>query len=192
MEGQITQLLQRASAGDSAAADELLPIVYTELHRLARKHLRSERAGHTLQATALVNEAYMRMVGHSNAAFPDRARFLAFASRLMRNILVDYARARSSAKRGGQVQNAIADTGFMDVPVDHTDRLVSILDLSTALDALADEHARAAEAIELRYFGGMTAEETAAALGRSIHTVQHDLRFGHAWLRRRMARSTVE
>jgi RNA polymerase sigma factor (TIGR02999 family) len=192
LEGRITELLQRAGAGDSAAADELLPMVYAELHRLARKHMRGERPGHTLQATALVNEAYMRMVGQSNAAFPDRARFLAFASRLMRNILVDYARARNSAKRGGPGQDAMAQADLDDVSVDETDRLISVLDLSTALDALAGEHARAAEAIELRYFGGLTAEETAAALDRSVHAVQHDLRFGHAWLRRRLAGSPAE
>ncbi len=190
MDGPITQLLQRAGAGDSTAADELLSMVYAELHRLARKHLRDERPGHTLQATALVNEAYLRMVGQSNATFPDRARFLAFASRLMRNILVDHARARNSAKRGGPVQHAVADTSFTDVSVDESDRLISVLDLSTALDALAEEHARAADAIELRYFGGLTAEETAAVRDRSVHTVQHDLRFGHAWLRRRLAGST--
>ena len=192
LEGHITQLLQRAGAGDAAAADELLPVLYEELHRLARKHLRAERPGHTLQATALVNEAYVKLVGRSSTSFPDRARFLAFASRLMRNILVDHARARNSAKRGGQAQNVPADTDVIDVSVDETDRLISILDLHSALEGLAEAHASAAEAIEMRYFGGMTAEETALASGRSVHIVQHDLRFAHAWLRRRLAQPQAD
>jgi RNA polymerase sigma-70 factor (ECF subfamily) len=186
LEGPVTLLLRRATAGDASASDELLPIVYAELHRVARRHLRRERPHHTLQATALVSEAYLKIFGKSDARFPDRAHFMAFASRLMRSILVDYARARNSVKRGGTLQRVPADTN-LDVVVDEADRIVSLLDLNAALDALAEEHAAAAAAIEMRYFGGMTAEETALASGRSVHVVQHDLRFAHAWLRRRLA-----
>jgi RNA polymerase sigma factor (TIGR02999 family) len=183
---EITELLRRASAGDALASHELLPIVYGELHRLARHHLYGERPDHTLQATALVNEAYLKIFGGAQTAFPDRAHFLAFASRLMRSILVDHARTRNAVKRGGDLQRVPIDDN-LDVTVDGADRLISLLDLNTAIDALALEHPSAAQAVEMRYFGGMTAEETALAAGRSVHVVQHDLRFAHAWLRRRLS-----
>jgi RNA polymerase sigma-70 factor, ECF subfamily len=186
MDGQVTRLLRRASAGDAAASDELLPIVYAELHRAARRHLRGERPDHTLQATALVNEVYLKIFGGSEAEFPDRAHFLAFASRLMRTILVDYARARNAVKRGGDLQRVPIDT-HLEIAGDSADELISVLDLNAAIDALAKEHPSAARAIEMRYFGGMTAEETALAVDRTVHVVQHDLRFAHAWLRRRLA-----
>jgi RNA polymerase sigma factor (TIGR02999 family) len=181
----ITQLLRRASAGDAGASDELLPIVYAELHRVARRHLQGERRDHTLQATALVNEAYLRIFGGSQAQFPDRAHFLAFASKAMRNILVDHARARQADKRGGDLQRVPVDDA-LTVALDSAERLISLLDLNAAIDALADQHPSAARAVEMRYFGGMTAEETAQAVGQSVHVVQHDLRFAHAWLRRRL------
>jgi RNA polymerase sigma factor (TIGR02999 family) len=188
VDGRVTQLLRRASAGDAAASEELLPIVYTELHRLATSHMRRERLEHTLQPTALVNEAYLKIVGHANAEFPDRARFLAFASRLMRTILVDHARARNSSKRGGGAQHVQVDTG-LEIAVDdaEADRVISLLDLNVALDELSAQHPHAADAIEMRYFGGMTAEETATVVGRSVHVVQHDLRFARAWLGRRLS-----
>jgi len=182
----ITQLLRRASAGDAGASHELLPIVYAELHRVARRHLQGERRDHTLQATALVNEAYLRIFGGSQSRFPDRAHFLAFASKAMRNVLIDHARARQADKRGGDLQRVPVDD-TLTVAVDSADRLISVLDLNAAIDALADEHPSAARAVEMRYFGGMTAEETALAVGQTVHVVQHDLRFAHAWLRRRLA-----
>ena len=186
MDDHVTQLLRRVSAGDAVASEELLPIVYAELHRVARRHLRSERPGHTLQATALVNETYLKIFGGSEAEFPDRAHFLAFASRLMRSILVDHARARNAAKRGGDLQRVAVDAS-LEIAVDDVEQLISLLDLNAAIDALAGEHPSAAQAVEIRYFGGMTAEETALAVGRTVHVVQHDLRFAHAWLRRRLA-----
>jgi RNA polymerase sigma factor (TIGR02999 family) len=186
VEGDVTQLLRRVSAGDAVASDELLPIVYAELHRVARRHLHGERPGHTLQATALVNEAYLKIFGASGAEFPDRAHFLAFASKLMRSILVDYARARNATKRGGDLQRVPADD-HLEVAVGSADQLISLLDLNAAIDVLSEEHPSAARAIEMRYFGGMTAEETALSLGRTVHVVQHDLRFAHAWLRRRLS-----
>jgi len=182
----ITQLLRRASAGDARASHELLPIVYAELHRVARRHLQGERRDHTLQATALVNEAYLRIFGGSQSRFPDRAHFLALASKAMRNVLIDHARARQADKRGGDLQRVPVDD-TLTVAVESAERLISVLDLNAAIDALADEHPSAARAVEMRYFGGMTAEETALAVGQTVHVVQHDLRFAHAWLRRRLA-----
>lgn len=181
----MTQLLRLASAGDAVASDELMPIIYSELHRLARGHLSRERPGHTLQATALVNEAYVRIFGRPNADFPDRAHFLAFASRVMRSILVDHARARNAAKRGGDVQK-VSGTAI-EIAMEDTNHSVSVLDLHAAIDELAASHPDPAQAIEMRYFGGMTAEETSIAVGRTVFVVQHDLRFAHAWLRRRLA-----
>src|SRR5262249_18856647 len=136
---EITQLLRRAGAGDADASRELLPIVYAELHRVARRHLQRERKDHTPQATALVHEAYLSMFGGSPARFPDRAHFLAFASKAMRHILIDYARSRQADKRGGDLQRVPVDE-TLSVAVDSAERLISILDLNAAIDALADEH----------------------------------------------------
>jgi RNA polymerase sigma factor (TIGR02999 family) len=194
VDGPITHLLRRVGAGDAVASEELLTIVYAELHRVAQRHLRGERPGHTLQATELVNEAYLKIFGGSEATFPDRAHFLAFASRLMRSILVDHARARNAAKRGGDLQRVPADTSLEIAvdDIDSADHLISLLDLNSAIDALSEDHPSAARAIEMRYFGGMTAEETALAVGRTVHVVQHDLRFAHAWLRRRLTSPTTD
>ena len=182
MDEQITVLLRRMSAGDSAASDELMPIVYAELRRIAGLHLRKERQDHTLQPTALVNEAYLRMFGQAAPLFSDRAHFLALTSRIMRGILVDHARSRSSAKRGGDPRRV-----DLTIVVDGSDSLVGLLDLHLALEELSAEHPHPAQAVEMRYFGGMTAEQTAEVVGRSVHVVQHELRFAHSWLRRRLA-----
>jgi RNA polymerase sigma-70 factor (ECF subfamily) len=184
-DAQITELLRRVRAGESSASHELMPIVYGELRRIARQHLRKERRDHTLQPTALVNEVYLRIFEGSNPQFSDRAHFMAIVSRTMRGILVDYARARGSAKRGGHEQRIALDTG-MATPGQNGDALVSLLDLDLAIEALARENPSPAQVIEMRYFGGMTAEETAEVVGRSVHIVQHELRFAHAWLRRRL------
>jgi RNA polymerase sigma-70 factor (ECF subfamily) len=185
LDAQITELLRRVSAGDSSASEELMPVVYAELRRIARRHLRNERQDHTLQPTALVNEVYLRMFERTIPQFSDRAHFMAIASRIMRSILVDYARARRSAKRGGEDQRITLDTDLaMAAP--NGDALVSLLDLDLAIEALARENPYPAQVVEMRYFGGMTAEETAEVVGRSIHVVQHELRFAHAWLRRRL------
>lgn len=186
MDAQITELLLRVRAGDSSASDELMPVVYAELHRIARRHLSKERQDHTLQPTALVNEVYLRMFRGSNPQFSDRAHFMAIASRIMRSILVDYARARASAKRGGHGQRIAFDTDLA-MPVTYSDALVSLLDLDLAIEALERENPSPAQVIEMRYFGGMTAEETAEVVGRSVNIVQHELRFAHAWLRRRLS-----
>ena len=174
-EPQITELLRRVRAGDESASNELMPLVYGELHRIARTHLRKERPGHTLQPTALVNEAYLRIFQSSPPEFVDRAHFMALASRVMRRVLVDYARRRAAAHRAG------------GIAIDAVLPALDLLDLDLAIQELARDNSDIATAVEMRYFGGMTAEETAQATGRTIHVVQHDLRFAHAWLRRRFA-----
>jgi RNA polymerase sigma-70 factor, ECF subfamily len=169
-------------AGDEAARSELMSVVYRTLHRIAEAHLRKERPDHTLQPTALVNEAYVKLFGHSEIDFVDRAHFFAVVSRAMRRILVDHARARAAARRNeGRVQ---LDTS---IEFQAGTEPMKLLDLDLALDALARERNTLAELIEMHYFGGMTAEETAEVVGRSVHVVRHELRLAHAWLRRELA-----
>jgi RNA polymerase sigma-70 factor (ECF subfamily) len=163
-----------------------MPVVYAELHRIARRQLRKERPHHTLQPTALVNEVFVKIFESAKPQFCDRAHFMALASRIMRGILVDYARARGSAKRGGNDQRITLDTDVAMVASPES-APVSLLDLDMAIDALAQENPSPAQVIEMRYFGGMTAEETAEVVGRSVNVVQHELRFAHAWLRRRLS-----
>lgn len=181
----ITDLLHQLRVGDEAARGQLMEVVYEALHRIARAHLRNERADHTLQPTALVNEAYLRLFGGREVQFVDRAHFFAVVSRVMRRILVDHARARLTARRNdghihlsGPAMEVEADTGREEV---------QLLDLDRALDALGRERSSLAELIEMRYFGGMTAEETAEVVCRSVHVVRHELRVAHAWLRRELA-----
>jgi len=186
MDTRVSDLLQRIREGDPEASTELLPLVYAELRRIAAGHLRRERLGHTLQPTALVNEAYLRLFGSEPPRPADRAHFLALASQVMRRILVDYARARSSDKRGGDCSQVPLEPTAIAAGASSEDQL---LELDLALDALAVEEPRLARAIELHYFGGLTAEEAAEVTGRSVHAARHDLRFAHAWLRRRLARA---
>jgi RNA polymerase sigma factor (TIGR02999 family) len=183
-------LLQRVREGDALAKDELISAVYAELHGIAHRYLRRGRPDHTLQATALVNEAYLKIFRNTTPQFTDRAHFLAYASRAIRTILVDYARTRASAKRdAGQ---RISSDDVLEVPLEKSDDLVQLLDLDSALEALARENPGPAQAIEMRYFGGMTAQETAEAANRSVHIIQHELRFAHAWLRRKLAGSHAD
>jgi RNA polymerase sigma factor (TIGR02999 family) len=178
----ITQLLNQFRAGDESARDELMDVVYSTLHQIAKSYLRKERADHTLQPTALVNEAYLKLFGRSHIEFADRAHFFAVVSRAMRRILVDHARARATVRRdGGRAQLE------PDLEVGSEPERVDLLELDFALDALASEKKSLADLIEMRYFGGMTAEETAEVVGRSAHAVRHDLRLAHAWLRRKLA-----
>jgi RNA polymerase sigma-70 factor, ECF subfamily len=179
----ITELLHQMRGGDESARGELISVVYQTLHRIAQSQLRWERPGHTLQPTALVNEAYLKLFGHSEIQFADRAHFFAVVSRVMRQILVDHARARAAARRNkGQVQ---LDTSIEFAAGAGTEPM-KLLDLDLAMDALALERSSLAELIEMRYFGGMTAEETAEVVGRSVHVVRHELRLAHAWLRREL------
>ena len=178
----VPQLLERLRAGDQSVLNELVATLYNELHRIAARHLRGERSDHTLQTTALVHEAYLRLFDDSQRGFANRGHFLAVASRVMRQVLVDYARARATQKRGGGEQSAW--TTSLEVEGHTGIEQLELLELDRAIEALAREDKSLAEVIEMRYFGGMTAEETAEALGRSVHVVRHDLRLAQAWLRR--------
>jgi RNA polymerase sigma-70 factor, ECF subfamily len=183
-EHQITELLERARAGDSHAANELMSVVHGQLHRIAARHLSYERPGHTLQPTALVNEAYLRIFGDSPQPFADRAHFVAVASRVMRQILVDYARARGAGRRGGD--RRVSWTVAVEIETAVAPQAVDLTDLDRAIEGLCGEHPQAGDVIVMRYFGGLTAEEIAEAVGRSVHVVRHEIRFGQAWLRREL------
>ena len=180
----ITELLHQMRAGDASARGELVSVVYQTLHRIAESQLRKERPDHTLQPTALVNEAYLKLFGHAEIAFADRAHFFAVVSRAMRRILVDHARARAAARRNDDLVQL--DTSI-EFEAGSGSEPMNLLDLDLAMEALARERSSLAELIEMRYFGGMTAEETAEAVGRSVHVVRHELRLAHAWLRRELA-----
>ena len=189
MSSQITALLQRLREGESSALDELMPLVYGELRRIAGAFMRRQRPGHTLQPTALVNEAFIKLFEDTQPEFADRAHFLALMSRVMRQVLVDHARALGAAKRGGGAERVPWDTNI-ELTTDRGSQPVKLLELHGALEALAHESASLAQVVEMHYFGGMTAEETAVAVGRSAHAVRHDLRLARAWLRRALARQT--
>lgn len=183
-EPKITQLLQQSREGDSSARSELLDAVHSMIRRVARGHLRKERSDHTLQPTALVNEAYLKLFGGSEIQFVDRTHFFAVVSQAMRRILVDHARQRAAARHNWETR-AVGHTRGGGRCRRGTD---GPLDLDFVLDALAKENRALADLIEMRDFGGMTAEETAEVVGRSVHIVRHELRMAHAWLRREMAR----
>lgn len=163
------------------------PGLYNDLHRIAARHLSGERRNHTLQATALVNEAYLKLAGRQDGSYNDNLHFLAVASRVMRQVLVDHARSRGAQKRIGESQKEPLSEATLQVSGEHGPEFVELIALGDALAALAVENDRLARVIEMRYFGGMTAEETAEALGVSVHAVRHDLRFAQAWLRKRMS-----
>ena len=168
-----------------------MDVVYAELRRIAKGHLRKERSDHTLQPTALVHEAYLKLFQGADVRFVDRAHFFAVVSRAMRRILVDHARARAAAHRGGDGQRVQWEPG-LDVEDGGLGEGLDFLDLDRAIAALAREKQTLAQVIEMRYFGGMTAEETAEVVGRSVHVVRHELRLAHAWLRRELARKESE
>ena len=178
----VTQLLRAWSDGDESALDSLLPLVDAELRRLARTYMARERLGHTLQTTALVNEAFMRLVDARSVTWQDRAHFLGIAARLMRRVLVDHARARGMKKRGGGNYTVALDEGMAVSPPSD----VNLLALDRALQALAAIDERKSRVIEMRFFGGMTVEETAAALGVSPDTVKRDWRLAKLWLLREL------
>jgi RNA polymerase sigma factor (TIGR02999 family) len=175
---EITELLQAWSEGDLDARDRLVPLVYQELRRRAAAHLRRERPGHTLQPTALVHEAYLRLVDQDRAAWQNRAQFLAVASQMMRRILVDRARARRMAKRsGGWTRVTLGDAIGVTHPID-----VDVLDLDDALTRLAAFDARKTQIAELRFFAGLSLDEIGRALGISLATVERDWQAARAWL----------
>jgi len=175
--GEITVLLAKARAGNERAIEKLIPIVYQELRRLAGHHMQQERSGHTLQATALVHEAYLRLAGPQNLDWQNRAHFFAMAAQVMRNLLVDHARARGRVKRGGGAALPLDEA--LTVPAANHVELLAIHD---ALDELARLDARQAQVVELRYFGGMSVEEVAAVLGVSERTVKREWQMAKAWL----------
>jgi RNA polymerase sigma factor (TIGR02999 family) len=180
----ITGLLDRWSQGDESAFRELIPLVYDELRRLAEHYLRGERAGHTLQPTALVHEAYLRLSGLNEMRLQNRTHFYGAAAQAMRRILVDHARRRLADKRGAGVDVVPLDEASLDGPVDLRLDLVALEDALNALTALAPRPARV---VELRYFGGLSVAETAAFLGVAPATVKRDWNFARAWLFRALA-----
>ncbi len=181
---RVTRLLASASQGDRSATEELFPLVYEELRVIAERFLGRERPGQTLQPTALVHEAYLRMVGPSDRGWENRAHFFGAASQAIRRILTDRARNRSRVKRGGSVRAiSLQDAGDITGP----ERDTELLALDEALSALAALDPQKARVVELRFFGGLTGEETAEALGISASTVARDWRFARVWLHARVS-----
>jgi RNA polymerase sigma factor (TIGR02999 family) len=174
--------LRKWQYGDESALSELLPLVHETLHRLAHRHINRERRGHTLQTTALVNEAFLRLVGQQNADWESRAHFFAVSAHVMRHILVDYARQRASGKRGGEFRHVTLDA---DAAVS-AERSAELVALDDALDALEKINPRGCKVVELRYFGGMSNTETAEVLRISETTVERDWRLARAWLYREL------
>ncbi len=183
-EQSLTQLLIRWGDGDQAALDELMPMVYDDLRRYAHSFLRSRGRDQTLQPTALVNEAYLRLLGKQNSSWQNRAQFFALAAKVMRDLLVDYARAQAAAKRGGSQQWRLS--------LSKADRLsskseVDLLALDQALTELTALNPQYGRIVELRYFGGLTTAETATVLGLSVPTIERGWRFAKAWLRTQLS-----
>jgi RNA polymerase sigma factor (TIGR02999 family) len=183
----VTALLVEWTRGDSAAVDKLLPLVHGELRRLAKRQMAGERQGHVLQATALVNEVYLKLIDIRRVQWQDRAHFFAMAARLMRRVLVDFARAGKNQKRGGAMHRVTFD---QDLPVvgETPEDLIAIDD---ALAAFGKEYERKAQVVELRFFGGLSVEETAEVLKISPETVMRDWKFAKGWLLRELSRVTA-
>ena len=181
----ITALLRRLSDGDPEVLDDLLPLVYGELHRQAQRYLRRERPGHTLQPTALINEAYLKLVDQKNVKWESRSHFFAIAAKLMRRILVDHARMRHRDKRGGEAENVPLDDVQEFIAVEQ--RNVDLIALDEALDRLAKKDEQQARIVELRYFSGLGLDETADVLGISRATVARDWAVAKAWLFRELS-----
>jgi RNA polymerase sigma factor (TIGR02999 family) len=184
--GEITRLLCAIRGGDNAAASQLIPLVYDELHRLASGYMRRERPNHTLQPTALLHEAYVRLMSDCDVQWKDRAHFLGVAATVMRRVLVDWARARNTEKRGGGAERIL----FEDESAGSlATQAVEIIDLDVALDKLENLDPRLSRIVELRYFGGLSVEETAEVLSVSVRTVKRDWSIARAWLRNEMSYS---
>lgn len=181
---EITRFLHRWSRGDRAALDQLVPVIYDELHKVAQGYLRQERPDHTLQPTALINEAYLRLVRQDFPEWQSRRHFYGVAAQLMRQILVEYARRRAANKRGGAGQKFSLDEALTI----SDEKAPDLIALDAALAALEKFDERKVRIIELRYFGGLSLEETAADLGISISMIGHEMRLARAWLRREMSR----
>jgi RNA polymerase sigma-70 factor, ECF subfamily len=174
---QTTRLLKAVHAGDHAAAEKLLPLVYSELHRLANAYMRRERPDHTLQPTALINEAYLRLI-KEDVDWNSRAHFVGFAAHVMRRVLVDYARARNADQRGGKMERVEMQDHFAISP----QRLEEVSLIDEALDRLEKENPRQAKVVELRYFGGLSTEQIGAMLGIAPRSVKRDWALARIWL----------
>lgn len=185
MADDVTQLLVRCRQGDEAALERLLPLVYDELRGMAARQLGKERGGHTLQATALVHEAWLRLVDQRNQDFQNRAHFLSIAAMAMRRILVNHARDRGAAKRGGDAQRVT----LVELAEELEQRAGDLIALETSLTRLAEMDPRKASIVEMRFFAGLSTDEVAAALGVSDRTVERDWRLARAWLKRDMTGS---
>jgi RNA polymerase sigma factor (TIGR02999 family) len=179
----VTQLLRRWQQGDEEATEALLPLIYGELRKIARRHLRGERDGHTLEATALVHEVYLRLSGGAELHWNDRVHFYAVAAQMMRRVLVDHARSRDAVKRGGSVVKVSLDEA-RDPAVESGPDVVALDDALKSLEVLDPRKSRI---VELRFFGGLTLEETAAVLGVSVPTVVKETRLARAWLHSQIA-----
>jgi len=180
---EVTRLLKAWTAGDAQALEKLTPLVYQELHRVAQRIMAKERSGHILQTTALVNEVYMRLVDCGQINWQDRAHFFAVSAQLMRRILVDFARSREYQKRGG----GVAQLSFDEVASVSNEPDPNLVSLDDALNALAEVDGRKSKVIELRFFGGLSVEETAEVLSVSAQTVMRDWRLARAWLLRELS-----
>jgi RNA polymerase sigma factor (TIGR02999 family) len=184
----ITVLVHQYASGDKAALDRLLPLVYAQLRRIAQAHLRDERPGHTLQPTALVHEMYARLAGENPPDLRDRVHFLSVAAHVMRQILIDHARTKYAQKRGGRQEKLSLDEAreaCMEKPV-------IMIRIDDALNQLAKIDARKAQLVEMRFFGGLTAEESAAVLDVPVNTVRQQLRVAQAWLQRELNQDCEE
>jgi RNA polymerase sigma-70 factor (ECF subfamily) len=181
----VTELLHRWQQGDQEATEQLLPLVYGELRKIARRHLRGERHGHTLEATALVHEVYLRLSGGAELRWNDRVHFYAVAAQMMRRVLVDHARSRDAAKRGGTIVRVSLDEA-RDPAVESVPDVVALDDALRSLEALDPRKSRI---VELRFFGGLTLDETAAVLGISVPTVVKETRLARAWLHSQITKS---
>lgn len=184
----VTELLIDWSKGDQKALDKLMPLVYDELRRLARNYLRKERPGHTLQATALVNEAYLKLIDQRSVHWQNRAQFYGVAAQLMRRILVDHARQHQAAKRGGSDKQrlSITSAGQLGVKQLATEPVLDLLALHEALEELTVIDPQQGRIVELKFFGGLSIEETAEVMGIGHATVERDWKMARAWLRRKL------
>jgi RNA polymerase sigma factor (TIGR02999 family) len=185
---EITQLLKDWGDGDRSARDQLMPLVYEELRRMAHQHMRKERPGHTLQTSALVNEAFVRLVDQSNVKWQNRAHFFGIAAQMMRRILVDYARSRRYAKRGGGAPEISLDEALTV----SDERSSEVVALDEALTRFAGVDERKSQIVELRFFGGLSIEETAEVLAVSPGTIMRDWTLAKAWLRRELSNNPPE
>jgi RNA polymerase sigma-70 factor, ECF subfamily len=185
---QISQLLARYSDGEQEALDQLLPLVYGELRKMARRYMRGQPTGHTLQTTALIHEAYLKLAGQEEKRWQNRAHFFGVAAQAMRHILVDYARAQQTAKRRGDAR----EVSFDETAVVTDERAAELVALDDALDSLAKLAPRQSRVVELRYFGGLSVEETAEVLKISVETVTRDWRMAKTWLLRELQRSNAK